>query len=346
MYAQVEKLKESKCRSIANSINDKKNLQHGIAFIDQRKESITQMNTIGLLEGTILPSKCKIKGKSISYGITSLPPLQRELDPYGLNVAGENHDKSNGRREEEKAFCKEKVGGGYWLENEFKIRPQHKNEADEDYEQIPRADPTRHLYKTHIWMLGVDIERFSNSRTIKQLLGYVDKLIYLLGEIYDDAFTLLEEYYSDEGRKYITRRTEKEWLMVLRKTKRNKKKIEEKYKIWRRINSKIEKADAWQEVVKEVREFQKIEIEIKQLQTLHKATGETMYTLGERRSKYMLRTAEKRTYEKGVWKVGDAHIGHIKDMIRKRFENTNYVDMETFNEEYEEWHNTQDTYES
>ena len=50
------------------------------------------------------------------------PVIQRQLSTRRLNVVGEYHPESDERRELEERYCQQITRGGYWRENEFRLR--------------------------------------------------------------------------------------------------------------------------------------------------------------------------------------------------------------------------------
>lgn len=77
----------------------------GQAVVQQRADGSPRVRQLQALQrmadGSVLQLKAFARGK--------------------LNVAGENHDESGGRREREAAISHQDVGGGYWTEDEFQV---------------------------------------------------------------------------------------------------------------------------------------------------------------------------------------------------------------------------------
>lgn len=90
-------------------------------------------------EADLMGSKAVSAGQLVAQKValsTSLAPaanvVQRaELASDKLNVAGENHGVSGGRRPQEAAYSTEMTGGGYWTEAQFKVSGVSNVSADD-----------------------------------------------------------------------------------------------------------------------------------------------------------------------------------------------------------------------
>lgn len=64
--------------------------------------------------------RAPIMSQSESAPLGTAPAQRKPLDPNRLNVAGEEHDKSDLRRDQERAFAQKRLGTqNYWTEGEF-----------------------------------------------------------------------------------------------------------------------------------------------------------------------------------------------------------------------------------
>ena len=101
---RAEAIAQRKVQQIANNSNQVKQMKavQKIANSTSKAEQTTQMKAID--------PKMPIQKKALNAGV--------------LNVAGEHHDKSDKLRIWEEDYAREKTGGAYWQEDEFKFSKQ------------------------------------------------------------------------------------------------------------------------------------------------------------------------------------------------------------------------------
>jgi hypothetical protein len=121
------------------------------------------------------------------YGhIARRPRVQLKLESKLLNVAGEGHNESNTRREEEKKFVYDKTGSDkYWIEQEF-TQADEKTLADppdlrychrlcayiRDFENVFRVG---HYNELNLEVQTADLLEKSARKSIWKLLSHSQK---------------------------------------------------------------------------------------------------------------------------------------------------------------------------
>jgi hypothetical protein len=121
MYSQVDKPKENKSRAVTNSVAlQKRGKEENDQFVDNK-------NNKQPFKDSRLATQKKLDASNSKFFIQ-----KKALNSGVLNVAGENHEKSDEFRTWEDKYTRDKTGGSYWQEDEFKINiPKPDGKAEE-----------------------------------------------------------------------------------------------------------------------------------------------------------------------------------------------------------------------
>lgn len=123
MNTHADIRQDNKSQSVANAISKKQgNAVSTFQLVDNRPKQIAQLQKKDLITTT-----------------QSVFQLQK-LEAGKLNVVGEHHSESNQRRQQEIDLAAREVGGGYWTEDNFRIREtkSSKENAVKDTAEDPR----------------------------------------------------------------------------------------------------------------------------------------------------------------------------------------------------------------
>jgi len=223
-----------------------------------------------------------------------------------LNVVGENHKDSAKRRNSEKAIANRVVGGGYWRENEF--------------------------------YLGKE-KNFLKLFYYKGMLDYGDSLVLLVDMHAASLVEFLE--YLHKGVRDYTNITERERVGIMQTIHVFYNACDAVYLYNQRIKDDSEKkfnlvkdVSILKTMLKAIENRQDVSI----YSGIKEATenikkhlkGRSSGDISKERSLHMDSSAEFDT-KIGVWKVGDDHIEHIKEVKKGNYE---ILSKDEFNTEY------------
>jgi hypothetical protein len=250
--------------------------------------------------------QCKdAEGKGFVNKIDLKKTSQLKLDPDRLNVVGEKHDESDRRRDVEKRFISDKAKtDNYWLEDQFKIEKDGKEEYGDPVE-------LRLLYFVEyaIFYKKKLLESIAKEFEVVDILqDYRCAVANILGTqkmakcCSDPLGTDLADYISNSFAEKVFR------IPNLKQMK-----IEE-------IKQKINDFCAWVEYIGK----------------MASVADEGKLSFSFLRSVAMHNAANSAYNKKGVWKVGDDHVVDIQKFIKEK-RKYNLVTQKEFNQEYQIW---------
>jgi hypothetical protein len=257
-----------------------------------------------------------------------------ELVKNRLNVVGENHRESDGRRQEEKDLSSREAGGEYWGENQFRIQSPKFLDSTADANAIAFADPlylriaqnvqllnTFNMFKTILRLWSSEGENgrpnlkkaatkniFNSKNHIDDILEHIKATVANRERVAytDEKISLLNNI------EYICSETVRpQFLQIMN--------IFEKIKVEESVPTDLIEAEI------------KYTLGLDDMMKIAKDLGgHDSDTTSRMRSHSMNVTANDRYKTKGVWKIGDAHYKDMKDM-KKEY---NLIGREEFNEKY------------
>lgn len=264
---------------------------------------------------------------AFSTCVSAKPVVQRAIAETKLNVAGEDHDESDGRRPSEKQFALERAKGGYWTEEEFK------NSSGS------AADPTILRLYHALW------RGFSDAPKIKKLTDFMLTLKSMepyLENIKDILTVLIDSlglYLLDDALTYTTMLAPEEsksldnladFLLECQKQRHEALVLCERLQVTVRDSDEkgfLAQVPTLCTLIDEFEAGAKLWTE--KLQLDDRDTN-------LKRSIAMHAAANGKSTSLGVWKVGDQHV---KDMNKLDSHQYNLVSKDDFNAEFGPWAN-------
>jgi len=329
MNTRADKTQENKSQSAANAGFHKKSISgSAFQFVDNRPGSIQMQKMQNMANN--------------SHAALQLKKLQSGK----LNVVGEHHKESTERRQLEISLAREEVGGGYWTEDQFRIRDRKFTEFfEKGSESDPRAfgDPlylriaesiryvedARDDFNTH-WKEWIKEDQ--EEEELAEIKVELQKILAVCKTHLNEAYRLLTLAGNNEERKSYNESQEFHLIQIgkyLGKTK----------------DLFLELAETWKGntlgqliVSKFFESFQDFSYQIDILCiSAAELGGADLETTSKLRSDAMDKGAEKGKNIVGVWKIGYDHVGDIKGKMEED-DTKNYVliDRDEFNDEYKQ----------
>lgn len=250
-----------------------------------------------------------------------------------LNVAGETHNESEGRRNEEKLFSQEITKEeGYWKEDEFKtttiLRKKRSNMAEMG--DLPELIGLNIVNKVEYAAEGVKTgaKSWKESGDIqeKNKWYYYISLSMKTWHRAVASFTAAKDEEINKGIDFFV-----DSLVSLISLLQKAKEDDQAKELFAKRSAEVEN------------EVKKIAQSIKTRILGVKVTGMTNDQLDaavRKQRSIMMAVTAGYSLEKGTWKVGDAHVTDIKGGgggggVRQG--NTNYLTRDEFNTELSEW---------
>jgi hypothetical protein len=126
MYEQIEKPKENKSKSVANSVNQKKsNDTHGLGFVDNREQSVAQCQLAGLISNNApIQMETIINHRSNSFTHTNGPTkvgagMEATLDPNDIVQGSEPNGQKDLMADLKKTLPANKFVRGHLLNHDL-----------------------------------------------------------------------------------------------------------------------------------------------------------------------------------------------------------------------------------
>jgi hypothetical protein len=287
---------------------------------------------------TMLTVRCAIE--------IHVQPIQGEGDKVlarkKLNIAGETHTESDGRRALERQFCSAKTGSAdYWTENDF---PDLALGGQQQAAAEPGADLMEYRATHGAAMLIVQFDKLSDQ-AINVSATRVDSAAAAIGAFTTEVQKLMQ----------LRDRVHRSWRpsteAVNRAVQTVYDNVESAYQAY---DAALQNASA-QRQLQAVREFANSRVGLRDLvPALADAVGarladkrdaaELAKFMRRQRSTFMGLGAVFSLRKAGVWKVGDGHIQDLTDGTSKIDKNRiNIVTKKEFNEEFDAWRSGQTT---
>jgi len=256
-----------------------------------------------------------------------------------LNVAGENHDESNIRRQRERDVALVKTGSGnYWQENQFTKTAESKEPAD-PYE----------LRYEQILQFGLTFP-FSTLAAVKkeeylEHLMYDDAIIEAIEKALATFYADDLEAYGQEIEMYGDRTMRAVWIAGLRRVI-----LHHCSRVKGFVKDFREKSTSEEDIFVSI-DYVKVEQLMKESAPLDKSLNEIIeglnelnkallkakedFDLGSRdvsleRSEVMHKIAQTRADSLGLWKVGEEHADDMKHKEERQY---NLLSRSEFNDE-------------
>jgi hypothetical protein len=275
--------------------------------------------------------------------------IQRVIAKDRLNVAGEDHDKSEKRRDKERNFTKDQTGGEYWTESEFLVSIT----TDEGVSGEVSADPVLLQWFNGVHFLAYFIEEFRKNylslytpssewelATFKIKLNRVSNTTQNLLDFFMD----LKKKSANE-RLLINQQNNISNIEIILGQQKIIEKITEADKSVRdkagKTGDALKKSDPsnYRDIVKrECKVIDELQILITEVDKLKEVATFKLELpqLSFMRSFYMTSAAQENSNKLGIWKIGEAHIKHMEGMADKRF---NWLTKDEFNVLFRQWEN-------
>lgn len=308
MGTHAEKAQENKGQSVVKEVSYGENKgTSSFQFTDNRPEAIQLQEMQHMMNNTWRVQQLKVFQEMASNSPLTKQRndvVQRMLVPGVLNVVGEDHEESGkeNRREEEKAFCRHKVGGHYWKEDEFPASLDAKDEKADSVLLLIKFTLAS-IQEGNNELIGKDAKRDNTSSDTKRRWVPIRETLEAL---YDEYLILLK--YEKNGDLEA-----KEWMKL------NKAKIDALEAAYNRGLMEHVNPSAEAKAILDTMGISSVE------------------DASKARAVAMDAAARKQTTRTGVWKIGDIHIGEIKQIwIDQKEAKDPYVinTRQEFNDEY------------
>jgi hypothetical protein len=330
MNTHADIRQDNKSQSVANAISEKQgNAVSTFQLVDNRPKQIAQLQKKNLITTT-----------------QSVLQLQK-LEAGKLNVVGEHHSESNQRRQQEIDLAAREVGGGYWTEDNFRIREtkSSKENAAKDTAKDPRiigdalylriAESIQYVDDAKNEFEQAWIHWTAQKLTQEQLLDLKAELQTLLVTCKThtlEANRLAEAYMHNEEFKTLPKFVTDQIIQIHKLLP----KTEELFLIL---------AETWKEHSLEqlisdkfLNSFNVFGSNIDVLNMYATKIGGARRTDTSKLRSYEMDNAANFAHDRiGVWKIGFNHVKDIKEKIQHN-DTKNYIliNREEFNHEYKE----------
>lgn len=337
------------------AVNDNPSLEHEADVMGEQALNTSSLPTNqnrAMLSGNVGQLMNDVShSKSPSNNVTQVFQLAR-LSKNVLNVAGEMHLGID--RKLEKDFSAEETGGGYWTEIDYAYKdPVHKEVVYADprlgrmeytlLSVLPEFQGLLNVAKSDtgglgIWLPTTKTASYDNnifflySNSIKNLrheafLGHEGRPLRSDNNVYQEVMSKIEESESKTPfSNFITRLHETvtainsslDTFRVKFKTPEARKKIGSELRVQ----------------VEDITKFLEELTEIVCSKNQTPKENQTKENSSLQRSKHMFKIANIRANDIGVFKIGNNHIEHMKEMKPRYF---NLLSMDEFGELYGTW---------
>jgi hypothetical protein len=258
---------------------------------------------------------------------------QLKLQKGVFNVAGENHDESKKRRDEEQLFAMfAAMSGNYWQESEFKLERENGSSRLGDRAYL-RAGHSVQLvfdyhddYSANLGALIEEIPKKKRTVTFKKLVGTMIKMA-------ERREHFLHEAVAELQREETVEKNNK-WVGI-------KNILDSLTELQLDVDA-LEEAGSYEDLIGKTdilrQANQKFTQTIQQAFNVYGITkqGEINERLSAKRDVYIHKSASlaRNLGIKGVWKIGQDHVDGIKKLGEEI--KYNLVTQDEFNQEYEE----------
>ncbi len=301
------------------------------------------------------------RAPSFSEDVFQLKPLDTKIDSNKLNVVGENHGESDDRRDLEKLYAQEKfeTEKSYWEEHELAVYYEDLGLTWYGDSKLMRTYFALYMVWFHTRAIIAELSRSMPSSSVlhKCLKKAKSKIDECQSGRQELSFAQTEGYYIDKLAKINVDKSYTRFYNTFLQgfykflqdmIKGDHEKLDEP---GHRDTLKSKAENAYEEVKTFLQSQLGYFLQEEDLKALFnetdlqgKALLKIVYPITKLRDDAMQHFAwSNASFIKGIWKVGDGHIGGIKaseDTIPNFRRTYNLIDKKSFDQIFNEWRET------